>query len=96
MKDDEEMSSTTIILGKSFMITTRTKIDVHARSLIMEIEDEKVLLNVLEVMKHLIKDHFMFCIDLLSDVVNDFYSSFLDVFSTFSSSLDFSFLKMYT
>ena len=30
MKDDEGMSSTTIILGRSFMMTTRTKIDVHA------------------------------------------------------------------
>ena len=42
MKDDEGTSSTTIILGRSFMMTTRTKIDVHAGSLTMEIGDEKV------------------------------------------------------
>ena len=35
MKDDEGMSSTT-------MMTARTKIDVHAGSLTMEIGDEKV------------------------------------------------------
>jgi len=28
MKDDEGMSSTTIILGRPFMMTARTKIDV--------------------------------------------------------------------
>ena len=30
MKDDEGMSSTAIILGRPFMMITRTKIDVHA------------------------------------------------------------------
>jgi len=30
MKDDEGMSSTIIILGRPFMMTTHTKIDVHA------------------------------------------------------------------
>jgi len=78
------MSSTTIILGRPFMMTTRTKIDVHARSLTMEIGDEKVQFNVLEAMKHPTKDHSLFCIDLLSDVVNNFAFGFLDVFSGFS------------
>jgi len=36
----------------------------------------------------------MFCIILLSDAVNNFASGFLDVFSSFSSSLDFSFSNM--
>ena len=30
MKDEEGTSPTTIILGRPFMMTTRTKIDVHA------------------------------------------------------------------
>jgi len=51
MKDDEGMSSTTISLGKPFIMTTRTKIDVHVGSLTMEIGDEKVQINVLEAMK---------------------------------------------
>ena len=42
MKDDEGKCSTTIILGRPFMMTTRTKIDMHAGSLTMEIGDEKV------------------------------------------------------
>jgi len=37
----------------------------------MEIGDEKVQFNVLEAMKHSIEDHSLFCIDLLSDVVNN-------------------------
>jgi len=52
MKDDEGMSSTTIILGRPFMMTARTKIDVHAGSLTMEIGDEKVQFNVLEYTIH--------------------------------------------
>jgi len=42
MNNDEGMSSTTIILGRPFMMTTCTKIDVHAGSLTMEIGDEKM------------------------------------------------------
>ena len=57
----------------------------------MEIGDEKVQFNVLEAMKHPIEDHSLFCIDLLSNVVNNFAFGFLNVFSDFSSSLDFSF-----
>ena len=89
MKDDEGISLTTIILGRPLMMTTRTKIDVHAGSLTMEIGDEKVQFNVLEAIKHPMEDYSLFCIDLLSDVVNNFTSGFLDVFSSFSSSLDF-------
>ena len=90
MKDDEGMSSTIIILGRPFMMTTRTKIDVHAGSLTMEIGDEKVQFNVLEAMKHPIEDHSLFCIDLLSNVVNNYAFVLLDTLSGFSSSLDFS------
>ena len=45
-------------------------------------------------MKHPTEDHSLFCIDLLSDVVNNFAFGFLDIFSGFSSSLDFSFPNM--
>jgi len=54
------------------MMTACTKIDVHAGSLTMEIGDEKVQFNVLEAMKHPTEDHSFFCIDLLSNVVNNF------------------------
>jgi len=57
----------------------------------MEIGDEKVQFNVLEAMKHSIEDHSLFCIDLLSNVVNNYSFGLLDVLSGFSSSLDFSF-----
>ena len=83
-----------ISLGRPFMMTTRTKIDVHAKSMTMEIEDEKVQFNVLEAMKHPTEDHSLFCIDLLSDVMNNFAFGFLDIFSGFFSSLDFSFSNM--
>jgi len=91
MKDDEGMSSITIIFGRSFMIIAQTKIDVHAGSLTMEIGDEIVQINVLEAMKHPTEHHSLFCIDILSDVVKKNSYAFLDVFCSFSSSLNFSF-----
>ena len=42
-------------------------------------------------MKHPTEDHSLFCIDLLSNVVNNYALGLLDVLSGFSSSLDFSF-----
>jgi len=80
MKDNEGMSSTTIILGRLFMMTTRTKIDVHVGSLTMGIGDEKVQFNVLEAMKNPTEDHSLFCIDLLRDVVNNFAFGFFGCF----------------
>jgi len=46
---------------------------------------------VLEAMKHPTEDHSLFCIDLLSNVVNNYAFGLLDVLCSFSSSLDFSF-----
>ncbi|WVY92662.1 hypothetical protein V8G54_031750, partial [Vigna mungo] len=63
MNNEEGIKSSTIILGRPFMMTTRTKIDVHAGTLTMEIGDEKVHFNVLEAMKHPIEEHSLFCID---------------------------------
>ena len=85
IKDDKGMSLTTIILGRPFMMTTQTKIDVHAGSLTMEIGDEKVYFNVMETMKHSTEDHSPFCINVLNDVVNNFSFEFLNIFSTISS-----------
>jgi len=50
-----------------------------------------VQFNVLETMKHPIEYHSLFCIDLLSNVVNNYAFGLLDVLSRFSSSLNFSF-----
>ena len=45
-------------------------------------------------MKHPTKDHSLFCINLLSNVVNNYAFGLLDVLFDFSSSLDFSFLNI--
>ena len=60
-------------------------------SLTMEIRDEKVQFNVLEAMKHPTEDHSLFCIDSLSNLVNNYAFGLLDGLSGFSFSLDFSF-----
>ena len=61
--------ATTIILGRPFLKTTRTKIDGHASTLTMEFGDSLVQFNILDDMKHSVEDHFVYLfwpVDLLA------------------------------
>ncbi|RDX69583.1 hypothetical protein CR513_51280, partial [Mucuna pruriens] len=49
-------------------MTTRTKIDVHARTLSMEFGDHLVQFNIFEAMKHPTKDHSLFGIALIDEL----------------------------
>ncbi|RDX84041.1 hypothetical protein CR513_34980, partial [Mucuna pruriens] len=42
MEDETSGKGSTLILGRPFLMTTRTKIDVHAGTLSMEFEDNLV------------------------------------------------------
>jgi len=53
-----------IILGRPFMKTVRTKIDVYVGTLSMEFGDI-VHFNILDAMKHPSKDHFVFRAEIL-------------------------------
>ncbi|XP_027357518.1 uncharacterized protein LOC113866919, partial [Abrus precatorius] len=58
-----------IILGRPFLKTARTKIDVHAGTLTMEFGDSIVRFNILDAMKHPLEEHSVFQIDLLDDLI---------------------------
>ena len=68
-----------IILGRPFLKTARTKIDVHAGTLSMEFGDSVVRFNILDAMKHPMEDHSVFHIELLEDLVDDSLSELLDI-----------------
>ncbi|RDX93012.1 hypothetical protein CR513_24793, partial [Mucuna pruriens] len=52
-------------------MTARTKIDVHAGTLSMEFGDTLVQFNIFEAMKHPTKDHSLFGIDLIDELVEE-------------------------
>ncbi|RDY10037.1 hypothetical protein CR513_05502, partial [Mucuna pruriens] len=64
MEDETPRKGSTLILGRPFLMTARTKIDVHAWTLLMKFGDTLVQFNIFEAMKHLIEDTSLFGIDL--------------------------------
>jgi len=78
MEGESSISKAPLILGRPFLKTTRTKIDVHVGTLSMEFGDSVVRFNILDAMKHPIEDHSIFHIDLLADLVGDNLAEFVD------------------
>ncbi|RDX72073.1 hypothetical protein CR513_48493, partial [Mucuna pruriens] len=72
MEDEPSGKGSTLILGRPFLMTEQTKIDVHAETLSMEFGDNRVQFNIFEVMKHPIKDHSLFGIDIIDELVEDY------------------------
>ncbi|RDX99597.1 hypothetical protein CR513_17329, partial [Mucuna pruriens] len=50
----------------------RTKINVHATTLLMEFGDNLVQFNIFEAMKHLIKDHSLFSINIIDELIEEY------------------------
>ncbi|RDX84371.1 hypothetical protein CR513_34590, partial [Mucuna pruriens] len=72
MEDETSGKESTLILGRPFLMTARTKIDVHAGMLSMEFGDTLVQFNIFEAMKHPTEDHSLFDIDLLGEIVEEY------------------------
>ncbi|RDX86178.1 hypothetical protein CR513_32526, partial [Mucuna pruriens] len=72
MEDETSGKGTTLILGRPFLMTYKTKIDVHARTLSMEFGDTLVQFNIFEAMKHPTEDHSLFGIDLIDELVEEY------------------------
>ena len=60
-----------IILGRPFLKTTRTKIDVHVGTLSMEFGDNIMYFNIFNATKHLVEEHSILRIYVISDLVDD-------------------------
>jgi len=76
MEEGFSRGSAPIILGRPFLKTARTKIDVHAGTLSMEFDDIVVRFNILDAMKHPSKDHSVFHVDIIDDAVDGLISDF--------------------
>ena len=66
MEEEFSHGSVPIILGRPFMKTTRTKIDVYVSTLSMEFGDIVVHFNILDAMKHPSEDHSVFRAEIIN------------------------------
>ncbi|RDX70508.1 hypothetical protein CR513_50236, partial [Mucuna pruriens] len=73
MEDETSGKESTLILGRPFLRTARTKIDVHAGTLSMEVGDTLVQFNIFEAMKHPTEDHSLFGIDIMEELVEEYF-----------------------
>ncbi|XP_061349033.1 uncharacterized protein LOC133294399 [Gastrolobium bilobum] len=83
-----ETPSSTIILGRLFVKTVKTKIDVHAGTLSMEFGDSIINFNIFDTMKYPREEHSIFCIDFIDDIVDDASVDLIAEYLEFSSFLD--------
>ena len=63
MEDDMHASHPTLILGRPFLKTARTKIDVHSGTLSMEFGDNKVQFSLSDAMRYPSEEHSVFHLD---------------------------------
>ncbi|RDY06039.1 hypothetical protein CR513_10035, partial [Mucuna pruriens] len=69
MKDETSGQGSTLILGRPFLMTARTKINVHVGTISMEFGDTLVQFNIFEAMKHPTEDHSLFGINLIDELL---------------------------
>ncbi|KAM1132450.1 hypothetical protein ACFX19_047542 [Malus domestica] len=72
MEDLAHSTSLPIILGRPFMKTSRTKIDVFKGTLTMEFDVEVIDFNIYDSMRYPDDDHSCFSIDVIDSLVQEF------------------------
>ncbi|CAN6566316.1 unnamed protein product [Malus baccata var. baccata] len=75
MEDLPHSTPLPILLGRPFMKTARTKIDVFKGTLTMEFDGEVIDFNLSESIKFPKDDHSCFSIDIIDDLAQDFLDS---------------------
>ncbi|GAU43740.1 hypothetical protein TSUD_365890 [Trifolium subterraneum] len=71
MEGETNSSRAPIILGRPFMRTAKTKVDVYDGTMSMEFGDIVVKFNIFDAMKHPLEEHSVFYMDLVSELVNE-------------------------
>ncbi|CAN6711735.1 unnamed protein product [Malus baccata var. baccata] len=72
MEDSAHSTSLPILLGRPFMKTARTKIDVFKGTLMMEFDGEIIDFNISETMRYPIDDHSCFSIDIIDSLAQEY------------------------
>ena len=73
MEDEMSSNPTPILLGRPFLKTARTKIDVHDGTLTMEFNGEIIRFNIFEAMRYPSDVHSIFNIDIIDSLVQKAY-----------------------
>ncbi|XP_004308573.1 PREDICTED: uncharacterized protein LOC101292944 [Fragaria vesca subsp. vesca] len=77
--EDSPSNSTPILLGRPFMRTARTKIDVHAGALTMEFDGEVIGFNIFEAMRYPLSElKPCYSIDIVDSLAQNFLNSKID------------------
>ncbi|XP_043812712.1 uncharacterized protein LOC122723680 [Manihot esculenta] len=71
MEDDNSSNSTDLLLGRPFLSTARTKIDVHEGTLTMEFDGEEVKFNVYDAMKYPDENFSVCSIDVVEPLAQE-------------------------
>ncbi|RDX73569.1 hypothetical protein CR513_46808, partial [Mucuna pruriens] len=88
--EDELGKGSTLILGRPFLVTARTKIDVHVETLSIEFGNNLVQFNIFEAMRHPTKDPSLFGINVIDELVAEYMQLETDSaeFSNFAEDID--------
>ncbi|XP_050876700.1 uncharacterized protein LOC127080423 [Lathyrus oleraceus] len=78
MYGETNSNKSPIILGRAFMKTAKTKVDVDDGTMSMEFGDVVAKFNIFDAMKHPLEEHSFFQINFISQVVDETY---FDLFS---------------
>ncbi|KAM2731890.1 hypothetical protein EV2_035502 [Malus domestica] len=73
MEDSAHSSLLPILLGRPFMKTARTKIDVFKGMLSMEFDGEVIDFNLFETIKYPSDDHSCFSIDIIDSLAHQYF-----------------------
>ncbi|CAN6542471.1 unnamed protein product [Malus baccata var. baccata] len=78
MDESDHAPSLPILLGRPFMKTARTKIDVYSGTLSMEFDGEVVNFNLSDSIKYPSEDHSCFSIDIIDSLAQGYFEDLND------------------
>ncbi|CAN6687754.1 unnamed protein product [Malus baccata var. baccata] len=78
MDESDHAPSLPILLGRPFMKTARTKIDVYSETLSMEFDGEVVNFNLSDSNKYPSEDHSCFSIDIIDSLAQGYFEDLND------------------
>ena len=76
MEDSDRSPPLPILLGRPFMKTARTKIDVFKGTLTMEFDGEVIDFNIFEAMRYPSDDHSCFSIDIVDSLAQEYLEDY--------------------
>ncbi|KAH9768680.1 hypothetical protein KPL71_011691 [Citrus sinensis] len=73
MEEDNFSNSVSILLGRPFLKTARTKMDVHKGTLTMEFDGQVIEFNMNDAMKYPSEEHSVFSVDVINPIPQEVF-----------------------